>query len=221
MKIHSFVCRGMTIIASLSAATIIPTPTRFILPVAAASRAYPHGCLYRHPLYYTYDEREDISWADANHGNANRRTEADDPCVDLKAGVSIAAACDYPDFRRLPSKSSPLRRPYERYRLTRRLGAGKFSDVFEAADVQWEKEAEEERQRRKRKERRGRQKGGRTRTRVGKRRDWEDEISDHGETTETEEEEGEGTDTNSLVVLKVRRIFIFNVLIASYFIAIL
>ena len=35
-----------------------------LLIFAEASRAYPHGCLYRHPSYYTYDERDDIDGAE-------------------------------------------------------------------------------------------------------------------------------------------------------------
>lgn len=90
-----------------------------------ASRAYPHGCMYRHPSYYTYDEREDISWADETHFSDVDSYGNND---EIK----------YVDFRKLPSKSSGLRRSYERYRLTRRLGAGKFSDVYEAVDLEWD-----------------------------------------------------------------------------------
>ena len=90
------------------------------LNYSKASRAYPHGCLYHHPYYYTYDEREDISWADGQFRDV-------ETSHDLGHHV---------DFRVLPPKSSRLRRSYQRYRLTRRLGAGKFSEVYEAVDLE-------------------------------------------------------------------------------------
>jgi serine/threonine protein kinase len=79
------------------------------------SRAYPLGCLHRHPSYYTYDERE--------------RLENEDP---YDGGANVG---HHRDFRRLPSRSSDMRVPYERYVPTRKLGSGKFSDVYEAMDV--------------------------------------------------------------------------------------
>lgn len=140
---------------------------------ATASRAYPHGCLYRHPSYYTYDEREDISWSE---GQFFSDVEQDEK--------------EHSDFRHLPPPSSKLRRSYERYRLTRRLGAGKFSEVYEAVDLEY---AQSEPRK----------------MRVG--RSYHGEITDC--TTETEEDE---TDVNSLVVLKVRlagRLFEYSSLI--------
>jgi len=105
--------------------------------VAEASRAYPHGCLYRHPSYYTYDERDDISWT-----TVIPERQYDDELLDTTTTTTNnnneEDEASFVDFRKLPPRSSRLRRPYERYRLTRRLGAGKFSDVFEAVDVQWE-----------------------------------------------------------------------------------
>ena len=146
-----------------------------IYPTTCASRAYPHGCMYRHPTYYTYDEREDISWADErqladHHG---------------EGGVSQ----HHVDFRKLPSKSSNLRRPYERYRLTRKLGAGKFSEVYEAVDLEWGGVPE-------RCERR---------QRIGVGRNYYDgDITDCTTETEEAEVEEERIDFDSLVVLKVR-----------------
>lgn len=89
-----------------------------VIIFVAASRAYPHGCLYRHPSYYTYDERDDISWFGRNENNRN-----------------IAAADSFADYRKLPPRNHPLRKSYQQYKLIRRLGAGKFSNVFEALDV--------------------------------------------------------------------------------------
>ena len=151
-----------------SFALVFSAATTFVLgaKVAKASRAYPHGCLYRHPLYYTWDERDDISWALIDGGDA------------LENGALV-------DFRRLPRKSS-LRRPYERYRLTRHLGMGKFSDVFEAVDVRWESK------RTGHESRRLVEGGGGTKER------------DEQETEATDYEEAEETSPNpeSLVVLK-------------------
>ena len=104
-----------------------------LLPIVDGSRAYPHGCLYRHPSYYTYDERDDITWSLQASSDDDEST-TDDMVVDN----SITGTESYIDFRYLPSKSSTLRRPYTRYKLIRRLGAGKFSDVFEAVDIQWD-----------------------------------------------------------------------------------
>lgn len=101
-------------------------------PIVNGSRAYPHGCLYRHPSYYTYDERDDITWSFQASSDDDEST-TDDSLVDSSTGTE-----SYIDFRYLPSKSSTLRRPYTRYKLIRRLGAGKFSDVFEAVDIQWD-----------------------------------------------------------------------------------
>lgn len=109
---------------------------------AEASRAYPHGCLYRHPSYYTYDERDDISWF--NHQNnydetfsAQLSTAATTTTIGaVTAAVgSTAAASEFTDYRKLPPKNHPIRRTYQQYKLLRRLGAGKFSNVFEAVDV--------------------------------------------------------------------------------------
>jgi len=104
-----------------------------LLPVDG-SRAYPHGCLYRHPSYYTYDERDDITWSSFQASSDDDESTTDDMVVDN----SSTGKESYIDFRYLPSKSSTLRRPYTRYKLIRRLGAGKFSDVFEAVDIQWD-----------------------------------------------------------------------------------
>ena len=103
-------------------------------PVVDGSRAYPHGCLYRHPSYYTYDERDDITWSSFQASSDDDESTTDDMVVDN----SSTGTESYIDFRYLPSKSSTLRRPYTRYKLIRRLGAGKFSDVFEAVDIQWD-----------------------------------------------------------------------------------
>jgi hypothetical protein len=160
------------------------------LAIASASRAYPHGCLYRHASYYTYDERDDISW-----------TAAED-VYNMNAVNGNSNAEEYSDFRVLPSKSSTLRRPYERYRLTRRLGSGKFSDVFEAVDVEWEKKCID---------------GGvnsrvdtkrMSRLRVGQSSslgegDVTDTDATDGSTTELEDEKEGVEDVESLVVLKV------------------
>ena len=102
-------------------------------PIVDGSRAYPHGCLYRHPSYYTYDERDDITWSSLQAAASSDDESTTDDTVDSSAGTE-----SYIDFRYLPSKSSTLRRPYTRYRLIKRLGAGKFSDVFEAVDIQWD-----------------------------------------------------------------------------------
>lgn len=93
------------------------------------------------------------------------------------------------DFRKLPSKSSNLRRPYERYRLTRKLGAGKFSEVYEAVDLEWSGVPEKcER-----------------RQRIGVGRNYYDgDTTDCTTETEDAEVEEERIDCNSLVVLKVR-----------------
>jgi hypothetical protein len=106
---------------------------------AEASRAYPHGCLYRHPSYYTYDERDDISWF--NHQNnydetfsAQLSTSATTTAI-ATAAMSSTAASEFTDYRKLPPQNHPIRRSYEQYKLLRRLGAGKFSNVFEAVDV--------------------------------------------------------------------------------------
>ena len=104
-----------------------------LTPIVDGSRAYPHGCLYRHPSYYTYDERDDITWSLQASSDDDEST-TDDMVVDN----SSTGTESYIDFRYLPSKSSALRRPYTRYKLIRRLGAGKFSDVFEAVDIQWD-----------------------------------------------------------------------------------
>eukprot|EP00571_Detonula_confervacea_P004447 CAMPEP_0172323980 /NCGR_PEP_ID=MMETSP1058-20130122/50067_1 /TAXON_ID=83371 /ORGANISM="Detonula confervacea, Strain CCMP 353" /LENGTH=619 /DNA_ID=CAMNT_0013040125 /DNA_START=427 /DNA_END=2286 /DNA_ORIENTATION=- len=173
-----------------------------IIPIltTTASRAYPHGCLYRHPSYYTYDERDDVSWAtlpdDEDGDNNGEQLEN-----------HVTEALSFTDFRRLPPKSSRLRRPYERYRLTRRLGAGKFSDVFEAVDNQWDdtNNKVEARQKKKKKKKRIRETGEESSScsegggvvKEGKRCG--------GETTtdaEDEAEEDDVIDRNSLVVLK-------------------
>lgn len=146
----------------------LPALLILTLKHATASRAYPHGCLYRHPSYYTYDEREDISWSDGHNFSDIEHDEK-----------------DHSDFRHLPPPSSKLRRSYDRYRLTRRLGAGKFSEVYEAVDLEYVQ-------------------GESRKMRVG--RSCDGDITDC--TTETEDDE---TDVNSLVVLKVRlvvRLFI-------------
>ncbi|KAL3792803.1 hypothetical protein HJC23_002610 [Cyclotella cryptica] len=139
----------------------------------SASRAYPHGCMYHHPSYYTYDEREDISWA-------NERQFAD-------FNVDGGASSHHVDFRKLPSKSSNLRRPYERYRLTRKLGAGKFSEVYEAVDLEYCDRITERCERRRR---------------VGVGRYLEGDVTDCTTEAEETEMEEERVDCDSLVVLK-------------------
>ena len=52
-----------------------------IITPVNASRAYPHGCLYRHQSYYTYDERDTISWNGEDiilHANSDETEEHDD-----------------------------------------------------------------------------------------------------------------------------------------------
>ena len=119
--------------SSSSSSIVIVLILLFPSTIVNASRAYPHGCLYRHPSYYTYDERDDVTWSSSTSNDEDEY---------------------YIDFRRLPSKSSKLRRPYTRYKLIRRLGAGKFSDVFEAVDVQWQQQKllEEHAQKQKKRE---------------------------------------------------------------------
>jgi serine/threonine protein kinase len=96
-----------------------------------ASRAYPHGCLYRHPSYYTYDERDDISWF--NSGGQNNG-ELPLP-ASLTSDKHEEEGEEFTDYRVLPPPSHPIRRSYHQYKLLRRLGAGKFSNVFEAVDI--------------------------------------------------------------------------------------
>ena len=91
------------------------------------------------------------------------------------------------DFRKLPSKSSGLRRSYERYRLTRRLGAGKFSDVYEAVDLEWASRIPERD----------------LHQRVGIGRFDGDTTNCSTETEDGTEMEDERIDCDSLVVLKV------------------
>lgn len=91
-----------------------------------ASRAYPHGCLYRHPSYYTYDERDDISWFTGGQSNGE---------LTSPASLTLEQEAEFTDYRVLPPPSHPIRRSYHQYKLLRRLGAGKFSNVFEAVDI--------------------------------------------------------------------------------------
>ncbi len=42
---------------------------------------------------------------------------------------------EFTDYRVLPPENHPIRRNYHQYKLLRRLGAGKFSNVFEAVDI--------------------------------------------------------------------------------------
>jgi hypothetical protein len=145
----------------------------------SASRAYPHGCLYRHPSYYTYDEREDISWANEGQFHSDVESASSDVVVHSSANTEE----EHTDFRMLPPRSSKLRKSYNRYRLTRRLGAGKFSEVYEAVDLEYNGPMRYEKKRRK----------------LG----FEGRVYDGESTdcsTETEEDE---TDCSSLVVLKV------------------
>ena len=106
----------------------------------------------------------------------------------------------HPDFRTLPSMSSNLRRPYRRYRIRKKLGQGKFSDVYEALDLRFC---------------RGRSIVSRSRRRGGRRRHVSGFVSDDGETTgdegdetdpetETDNDESISEDPSetSLVVLK-------------------
>mmetsp|Transcript_23480 Transcript_23480/g.44452 ORF Transcript_23480/g.44452 Transcript_23480/m.44452 type:complete len:692 (+) Transcript_23480:206-2281(+) len=209
---------------------------------ASASRAYPHGCMYRHPSYYTYDEREDTSWADAvsindgfDTGQIGNQMLGDPMGHMTDYENNLGSVSDtggtqntilggnrfhgyqqgnnnefyadqsyaqYTDFRVLPPKTSPLRRPYKRYRLTRRLGAGKFSDVFEAVDVVWENARKRE----------IRRKNGKSKIKVSFRSS--EELGglnpDAGESTEDasteveaeDREDGDEVDPRSLVVLK-------------------
>ena len=101
---------------------------------SSSSRAYPLGCLHRQPSYYTYDERDDVVTLEiipSNEGAAAAAVDEPNSIVHPESAIEI----DHVDFRTLPNKSSKLRRSYCQYRLIRRLGSGKFSDVFEAVDM--------------------------------------------------------------------------------------
>ena len=143
-----------------------------------------------------------------NHIGRNSFGGASGASINLnRTPSSSSSSIPYTDFRFLPSQSSHLRRPYDRYRLTRRLGAGKFSDVFEAVDVVWEESRKREIRRRRRRRRR--------KTRLGSREFGN--YRNEGDTTEDETTEGEGdewekdddVDVKSLVVLKVGHEFFF------------
>lgn len=90
-----------------------------------SSRAYPLGCSNRHPTYYTYDERDSIDDIDYvvpttedKFNDTNRRLNK-----------------KHIDYRKLPKESSEMVHAYKRYEVVRKLGCGKFSDVYEAMDV--------------------------------------------------------------------------------------
>lgn len=84
-----------------------------------SSRAYPLGCSNRHPTYYTYDERDSIDEIDEEekYDDTNRQNKK------------------HVDYRKLPDESSEMLHSYKRYEVVRKLGCGKFSDVYEAIDV--------------------------------------------------------------------------------------
>jgi len=124
-----------TLFLFLVSSTIINDDYGGIIISVDASRAYPHGCLYRHPSYYTYDERDDISWFT---GGQNHHHHHDGELT--TAATSLTSETDeheseFSDYRFLPPASHPIRRSYHQYKLLRRLGAGKFSNVFEAVDI--------------------------------------------------------------------------------------
>jgi serine/threonine protein kinase len=102
----------------------------------SSSRAYPLGCLHRHPSYYTYDERDDITF-DILPSNAVTTVIANETSQ-VVLGLESGGALDHVDFRTLPNKSSKLRQNYNQYRINRQLGSGKFSEVFEAVNVRRE-----------------------------------------------------------------------------------
>ena len=93
-----------------------------------SSRAYPLGCSNRHPTYYTYDERDTID--DIDDG-VTTTTEVDDDNYNTKNRQSKK----HIDHRKLPDESSEMVHAYKRYEVLRKLGCGKFSDVYEAIDV--------------------------------------------------------------------------------------
>lgn len=99
---------------------------------SSSSKAYPLGCLHRHPSYYTYDEREEI------HFPSNNAAVAVDNASLANHDTVNELVLDHVDFRTLPNKSSKLRHNYNQYRLIRQLGSGKFSEVFEAVDIRRE-----------------------------------------------------------------------------------
>lgn len=53
----------------------------------------------------------------------------------LASGEEELTAEEFTDYRVLPPANHPIRRSYHQYKLLRRLGAGKFSNVFEAVDI--------------------------------------------------------------------------------------
>ncbi|KAL3811412.1 hypothetical protein ACHAXA_005313, partial [Cyclostephanos tholiformis] len=165
---------------------IIQVTSAFVVHVASGdgrrSRAYPLGCLHRHPSYYTYDERERLDdpdeGADGGGGGGDGggdglggvgttiapptpATEMED--LPHRPTMTYASATpSHRDFRRLPSRSSGMRLPYERFEPTRKLGSGKFSEVYEAVDViRLEGGMKEEEERRRRRRRRKRRRGKR------------------------------------------------------------
>ncbi|KAK1743054.1 casein kinase II subunit alpha [Skeletonema marinoi] len=100
-----------------------------------ASRAYPHGCLYRHPSYYTYDERDDISWFTGGQNHHHHHDGELTTTTTSLTSETVQEESEFSDYRFLPPASHPIRRSYHQYKLLRRLGAGKFSNVFEAVDI--------------------------------------------------------------------------------------
>ena len=112
-----------------------------------SSRAYPLGCSNRHPTYYTYDERDSIDDIDYvvpttedKFNDTNRRLNK-----------------KHIDYRKLPKESSEMVHAYKRYEVVRKLGCGKFSDVYEAMDVSHQSRPQSTRRRnRRRKTRRKR-----------------------------------------------------------------
>jgi casein kinase II subunit alpha len=92
-----------------------------------SSRAYPLGCSNRHPTYYTYDERDSIVDIDGVEDVTTREEKLHDTNrQNLRKHV---------DYRKLPEESSDMVHTYKRYEVVRKLGCGKFSDVYEAMDV--------------------------------------------------------------------------------------
>jgi len=123
-----------TLFLFLVSSTIINDDYGGIIISVDASRAYPHGCLYRHPSYYTYDERDDISWFTGGQ-NHHHHHDGELTTATSLTSETVQEESEFSDYRFLPPASHPIRRSYHQYKLLRRLGAGKFSNVFEAVDI--------------------------------------------------------------------------------------
>lgn len=104
------------------------------------SRAYPLGCSNRHPTYYTYDERDTID--DIDYGV----TTTEDKFNDTNRRLNKK----HIDYRKLPDESSGMTHSYKRYGVVRKLGCGKFSDVYEAIDVSHQSRPQSTRRRNRR-----------------------------------------------------------------------